>query len=414
MSDTEPTGTEQAQEGQAQATGTQYAAINAKTKFSKGAKALIGGAALATAGYVAARAFKRFVWPEKGKLKRGIQILLMGGTVYWATHCGSVNAKIGEFYNEKINPTVAEWKTGQEKISSLEQKALTLEESKTAVEANYQKTQEELKAEAEKAKKLELDNKLLQEKSNGLSSTLSEKDARLSEKDDYISKLEQQVREGMRKVDEMRQANAYDPSSAPAQATTAAQPSLQSRSPALEERAVASYQSGQVLKASGQKMPGALSKYEGKFASHFSYIIYVDKDENKLSLYKSSNGKLGFVKQYACSTGTNPNKKMQSGDKATPEGVFLAEYRNFSPVHTGLYGDGIVGLSTNFKGIVLCGADYPDRIKAIRESRNSTNGGVIMLNHDLNDLDSTVRGNYSNAAFVIEHSLRPLSLRFSR
>jgi len=392
MTDTEPIATEQAQPGQAQATGTQATATNTKTGFSKGAKALIGGAAVATAGYLTVRGFKRFIWPEKGKFKRGIQILLMGGTFYWATHCGSVNAKIADFYNGKLKPTVIEMKTGREKISSLEQKAQALEQSKVVVDANYQKTQEALKAESEKTKKLDVDYKIEKEKSKGLASTLKEREARLQVKDEYISDLERQVREGMKKVDEERDVG-YTPAT---------------QAPALEERTVANYPSDSGISASGYKIPDTLSKLESKLASNFSYIIYVDKDENKLSLYQSNDGKLDFVKRYNCSTGINPGRKMREGDKATPEGIFFAEFRNFSPNLTGLYGAGIVGLTGNFRGIVLCGARYHERIEAIRQGDNITNGGVIMEDPGLVDLDSRVGSNFSNVAFVLEHSSRPI------
>ncbi|KYK26363.1 hypothetical protein AYK26_05210 [Euryarchaeota archaeon SM23-78] len=139
------------------------------------------------------------------------------------------------------------------------------------------------------------------------------------------------------------------------------------------------------------------------------YIIYINKEENKLSLFEDNGNKLQWLKTYKCSTGINPASKKRKGDKATPEGVSAFTYRNFSSNLPDLYGAGVYG--TGWDGIVICGADYTDRIRAISQGRNSTNGGVILSNKDLLDLDEKIRNNYRYVGVVIEHPTRPLSSR---
>ncbi|MBU1198750.1 MAG: L,D-transpeptidase [Nanoarchaeota archaeon] len=163
-----------------------------------------------------------------------------------------------------------------------------------------------------------------------------------------------------------------------------------------------------IYKSSSSNLPSSLQKLEQSLVRNYANVIYVDKQNNELSLFEKNNGKLELVKTYDCSTGKNTAAKIKSGDSATPEGVFKFTYRNFSPELPPLYGDGMIGIDTEYKGIILCGADFPDRIKAIKNNQAYSNGGVIVSNKDLRDLDNKVGQQWSNAVFVAENPSRPI------
>ena len=148
-----------------------------------------------------------------------------------------------------------------------------------------------------------------------------------------------------------------------------------------------------------------IQSFGSKLGSDYSYIIYVDKQANKLSLFEKEQGKFKLAKSYNCSTGINPSQKTRVGDKATPEGVFKFTNRNFEQ-RLPLYGIGRIG--TECDGIVLCGAALPERIQAIDNNEGITNGGIITKDQALAEMDNMLGHYWSRALLVSENPSRPV------
>lgn len=142
-----------------------------------------------------------------------------------------------------------------------------------------------------------------------------------------------------------------------------------------------------------------------KFKDKVDYVLYINKEDNQTSLYQI--GKEGVKNIYSCnsSDGINQGNKVKQGDHKTPEGVFgiesIIKYRTES-----LFGAGKIRINTGYYGILFCGADYSDRINAINNKRDCTNGGIIVNNQDFLNISNTIGGAIKKTLVVIESPSR--------
>ncbi|MEM4260692.1 MAG: hypothetical protein QXG00_05640 [Candidatus Woesearchaeota archaeon] len=131
------------------------------------------------------------------------------------------------------------------------------------------------------------------------------------------------------------------------------------------------------------------------------FIIYVNKENNTTSVINIRDNVEKLVYSCLSSDGVNQGNKVKQGDHRTPEGIFsiasVIDYRTDS-----LFGVGKIRINTGYYGIVFCGADYSDRIKAIDEKIDCTNGGVIVKNDDFLKILDIINGHYYRTLFVIE------------
>ena len=121
------------------------------------------------------------------------------------------------------------------------------------------------------------------------------------------------------------------------------------------------------------------------------YLILVEKALQKLHLYRY-DGRYNLIKSYTCSTGEHQGKKHKEKDRKTPEGIYfnIKAYRDSKIT---LFGDRAFGLN------------YPDPFDNLERNRGngifihgsnravkpfSTNGCVVLSNHDLADLDKRI------------------------
>jgi len=121
------------------------------------------------------------------------------------------------------------------------------------------------------------------------------------------------------------------------------------------------------------------------------YLILVEKALQKLHLYRY-DGRYNLIKSYTCSTGEHQGKKHKEKDRKTPEGIYfnIKAYRDSKIT---LFGDRAFGLN------------YPDPFDNLERNRGngifihgsnravkpfSTNGCVVLGNHDLADLDKRI------------------------
>jgi hypothetical protein len=121
------------------------------------------------------------------------------------------------------------------------------------------------------------------------------------------------------------------------------------------------------------------------------HLILVEKAIQKLHLYRY-NGQYQLIKSYSCSTGENQGKKHEEKDRRTPEGIYfnIKAYRDSKIT---LFGDRAFRLnypdpfdhleSNRGNGIFIHGSN-----RAIKPF--STNGCVVLSNHDLSDLDQRI------------------------
>ena len=121
------------------------------------------------------------------------------------------------------------------------------------------------------------------------------------------------------------------------------------------------------------------------------YLILVEKALQKLHLYRY-DGRYNLIKSYTCSTGEHQGKKHKEKDRKTPEGIYfnIKAYRDSKIT---LFGDRAFGLN------------YPDPFDNLERNRGngifihgsnravkpfSTNGCLVLSNHDLADLDKRI------------------------
>jgi hypothetical protein len=121
------------------------------------------------------------------------------------------------------------------------------------------------------------------------------------------------------------------------------------------------------------------------------HLILVEKAIQKLHLYRY-DGQYQLIKSYTCSTGENQGKKHEEKDRKTPEGIYfnIKAYRDSKIT---LFGDRAFRLnypdpfdhleSNRGNGIFIHGSN-----RAIKPF--STNGCVVLSNHDLSDLDQRI------------------------
>lgn len=153
--------------------------------------------------------------------------------------------------------------------------------------------------------------------------------------------------------------------------------------------------------------------------TYSSSIIYVDKKNNILHLYQNFNGHLSEIASYATTDGSGgKGAKTMGGDKKTPEGVYHFTFMQKEGIdyqHDPLFGSMKLGLSypntidstlgRSGAGILICGTDINSRNTAIRNKQDSTNGGVVLLNTDLDALVSRIN---ASTLVILEDPDRPL------
>ena len=118
------------------------------------------------------------------------------------------------------------------------------------------------------------------------------------------------------------------------------------------------------------------------------HFILVEKDKQRLRLFKFEGGELKVVTEYPCATGERAGKKKSSGDSRTPEGIYFVtkaykdkkvtifgkrafhlDFPNVFDKRAGIKGNGIYIHGTN------------KRLKQL-----STNGCIVLRNKDLDKL----------------------------
>lgn len=134
------------------------------------------------------------------------------------------------------------------------------------------------------------------------------------------------------------------------------------------------------------------------------HLILVEKAIQKLHLYRY-DGRYHLIKSYTCSTGENQGKKHEEKDRKTPEGIYfnIKAYRDSKIT---LFGDRAFRLN------------YPDPFDDLEHNRGngifihgsnraikpfSTNGCVVLSNHDLADLDKRI--NFKKVPVIIGERL---------
>lgn len=154
---------------------------------------------------------------------------------------------------------------------------------------------------------------------------------------------------------------------------------------------------------------------------NIKYVIYVDKKNNKTKLIDAANSNVIFdFKSSDGVGGDGPKKKW--GDEKTPEGIYHLSLRHFNPSFPDeLHGS--ASLAINYpnsydynngrsgSGISICGAKFNNRIRAIENGQDASNGSVILKNNDIIKIYNYVRNNINNTVAVIEDSSRGINLQ---
>ncbi|HHE36581.1 MAG TPA: hypothetical protein ENL16_02080 [Candidatus Woesearchaeota archaeon] len=345
-------------------------------KMSMGTKALIGMGALTLGVYTISKKMWKLVYPPT--FKKYLAIATIGLMTYSATHCNSVTVGAARIYNEKVRPVISLTVHQQKKIRSLEER---LKHSKKELE---------------------------------------EKEKHILDLSKELNELKE-LRKKPAEKNELRISRSLGNKSVSRGASL-----LEIRAGLGEERSVTTNPNNNSVRRYATRLSSQNSHHDVPFSvlevysrGGYENIIYVNKLENTLSLFEVSNKGVRKVKTYPCSTGINPAPKTRKGDHATPEGIYAPTYRNFSPNLPDLYGAGVIGinypnsydkkLGRTGQGIVLCGADYPDRIRAVNKGVPYTNGGIVMRNYDLRELDARISQQWYNTVFVIENPRRPVA-----
>jgi murein L,D-transpeptidase YafK len=156
---------------------------------------------------------------------------------------------------------------------------------------------------------------------------------------------------------------------------------------------------------------------------NFDYLIYADKSLNKIYLYNLNTNQ--FVSAFNTTDGKGGcGPKQFNGDNKTPEGVYNLTYVKtttensydynplFGTVRMGInypnHYDQIKGRSGN--GILICGAGYDYRNKAINDGYDVTYGSVATSNNDIELLLKNINNSLERTVVVIEDSNRKLNL----
>lgn len=166
----------------------------------------------------------------------------------------------------------------------------------------------------------------------------------------------------------------------------------------------------------------AIPPIVNKVAAHtgFTHYLYVDKDENTVSLYKKASP-LERVKTWRSTDGLNQSPKTKNGEKTTPEGFYTITHmksREEGLKYNPMWGDCVIRINypTNEEkaagytgsGIVFAGTYLEERKKAITNKKDCTNGGIVMLNSDIRELYKLIKPHMERTVVIIENSARLL------
>jgi len=145
-----------------------------------------------------------------------------------------------------------------------------------------------------------------------------------------------------------------------------------------------------------KKQKSADTLWEGPVLFHKAgsdpiHLILVEKAMQKLHLYRF-DGHYQHIKSYPCSTGEQPGKKQEEKDEKTPEGIYfnIKAYRDNKVT---VFGDRAFGLNypdafDDLSGYGGSGIFIHGSNRAITPF--STNGCLVLDNHQLADLDKRI------------------------
>ncbi|MGM5484880.1 MAG: L,D-transpeptidase family protein [Nanobdellota archaeon] len=146
-------------------------------------------------------------------------------------------------------------------------------------------------------------------------------------------------------------------------------------------------------------------------------IIYVNKTDNETKLYDTDKDEFIYEANSIDGEG-GQGPKERKGDHKTPEGFYdIVRAKKLDKEHE-LYGEGFIKIDypnnsdlregRNGGGMLLCGTGRYRRKRAIEDSDDITNGGVIMKNYDIKNIINKVRG--EDAVVMIEDRKRKLDM----
>jgi hypothetical protein len=140
-----------------------------------------------------------------------------------------------------------------------------------------------------------------------------------------------------------------------------------------------------------------------------SWILYIDREAREGTFYTINDGAIKPVYAAKCTLGANPGNKEMVGDHRTQEGVFRIETAAIGEFET-LYGAAFLNLEDKpFEGLQVTGTGLEDRIAAIKDGRDSTNGAATFLNQDMRRITAgIISGGAAYGRVVIEAPSRPL------
>jgi len=339
------------------------AAEKKETKRKKvGLGSKLGIAAVVAAAGTIAVGRKAWYHMTHPNLKKIASVALMGGTFYWASHCGTVNKYISDTYHD-VAQKVSVVSHQEKKISELNEQIGQLKD--------YQKQSDADKARLEK-EKIEAEKRLEEAKTAPVYNITApaEKLAAPGNKSQELFSLLRKEKQAEQAASQLTQQNR--PSYTP------------------------------------QKLEQSILN---EYSRLYSKVIYVNKATNKLSLLENQGGELKTVRTYSCSTGMNSGPKHMKGDKATPEGTGKLSSAVFSPQLDDLYGAGFYNIEwkgAQWEGILISGTNLSERIQAITKGASCSNGSVVMTNASMLDLKNRLGESYQSVGVIVEHPSRPL------
>ncbi len=162
-----------------------------------------------------------------------------------------------------------------------------------------------------------------------------------------------------------------------------------------------------VLESDGVRTPRTVVSVMHE--KHPLWALYVSVNKHQGSLYDLSGEVPRLLYTAPCTLGAVPGNKERIGDHRTQQGVFRVENAaigHFEP----LYGDAFMNLADNpFPGLQVTGTGIPERLRAIAQGYNSTNGAVTFRNKDARSITSYVlQHGIKDGVVIIEDSRRPL------
>jgi|GEM_PF-6317456 len=142
-----------------------------------------------------------------------------------------------------------------------------------------------------------------------------------------------------------------------------------------------------------------------------STILYVSRERREGILYEVNGESCQEVLRAPCTLARREGNKQHSGDNRTQEGVFHVESDAIvQGARDPLYGAAFLNLEDKpFPGLQVTGTDLPERIRAIEQRKDSTNGAVTFRNQDaVRIIERMESRGVGQAIVVIEDGTRPL------